>query len=156
MHIIVFWTERGVRRAWTMHGAMLRLTPREGQPRQRARTHARTPCAAARPTREHVGLLCVGQCGVQTGAHQNTHAKGAAANVKARCTCSRGPTKAMGTHAHTVRKRGRLDMSGWRSRGWWSQRRCSLSQKTRAALVDVSQKRVGSGMQALEGGRMGI
>jgi len=72
VHIIVFWTERGVRRAWTMHGAMLRLTPREGQPRQRARTHARTPCAAARPTREHVGLLCVGQCGVQTGAHQHT------------------------------------------------------------------------------------
>jgi len=32
----------------------------------------------------------------------------------------------------------------------------ALSQKTRAALVDVSQKRVGSDMQALEGGRMGI
>ena len=111
MHIIVFWRER-VLHGLCMEkklpgfgaGAVLRLTPREGQPRQWACTHAHTPCAAARLTREQGAGLCRTVHGVQSGAHKHT-CKGAAANAEARCFCLRGPTKAMGTHAHAVRKR---------------------------------------------------
>ena len=104
--------------------------------KRRARAPHQTPrtvCSRARvrvwtPRSNTRTQECVGQCGIQTGAHQHTcrlGERGGAVRVLARANQGDG-------HARARRAQSE-GLSGTRTRVWWSQRRCC--PKTRAALV---------------------